>query len=168
LKPDIEDRVRVRGNLIRGKCPNAGFDCTQYPYTKEVFLNISTPDNAMFPKVTILTSAILSSCDDIVIDTSSIAGSTGRPWVTVLWKVFNQENGAIVDEITDYLNAKFATLSNLPATVTIPNKIIDVGTTYDISLMLKNFFLKESTSIVSVRVSRNSNNPRVTIASHKA
>jgi hypothetical protein len=140
-------------------------DCSSYGYMDTTTKEIESPADATVPYVSLSSSKLIGSCDDIILDPTGSTGHGGRPWASVLWDVteFDVEvsNLTITQPVEDWLSYNYPAGNKLS---TVPNDELLAGVKYTISLTLENFLGKISTGSVYVEVDSRSAIPQLSIA----
>jgi hypothetical protein len=74
--------ITLRPNVIRAHC-RPTFDCRLYSYSNSSTVFLRAPNNPITPSASLLSSSLVSSCNDIILDTTASKGSAGRSWKEV-------------------------------------------------------------------------------------
>jgi len=174
FRPLVGDSVAVKGEKIRPACFGEPVSCLDDPFMLEVPLGkfiIEAPEDAVYPTVSLSSSAIIGSCDDIVLDPTASTGNGGRPWFAVEWKVsVPGKNESLYSQMlvpmNMYLNTVSAGSYMYDGTQLVSlsrNYFRSFNGTLLISLTLNNFMGKWSVGSVSVTVSSLAAVPRLSI-----
>lgn len=155
----VGDKIVLLANVLRAPCV-PGLVCRN-PYTTSMAVIATAPAIPLVPSVSLSAPSKVAVCDGISLDPTSSTGSGGRKWKQIKWSVTAKGDHITAKNISalaSYLN-KFG-VDNL---VYIPNKFLSPGF-FTISVSLKNFFNKTSTTMTTIQVTNSGVTPSVSIA----
>ena len=168
-RPQIGDILELSAEVVQAACLSSNpATCVNYPYSQGQMLLIANALNPIVPRVALSSSALISSCDDIVIDPTSSVGNGGRAWSSVLWSVTaSSGNDTSTGKVlTDYLNSQQNGVNLFDGTqlAIVPKyyRGTFTGAIY-ISLKLTNFLGQFSVGTTTVTASSQLAVPRVSI-----
>jgi hypothetical protein len=152
--------VTLRSGLIKAECAS-GKDCSAYLAAGSQFVVVAAPDSPVVPTVLLTTAAVVSSCDDVVLDPSLSSGAGGRTWTSVKWTVSRADALGIVSvpNVLTALNTFGASISS-PLTLT---RTLFTPATYTITLTLSNFLNQTASATTIFALDANPNLPIVNI-----
>jgi hypothetical protein len=155
---EIGDQIELLGGKITALCSVAIVDGCEFSNSSTTTL--LAPINPIVPSVSLSTSKVLSTCNDITLDPTRSTGNGGRPWKSIVWSVTDLNNQP-ESEITSFLNLNYT--ENTNGLVSISSNFTQMGT-YKISLTLTNFLKKKSVVAVNTRITSLSTKPYVSIS----
>ena len=161
---NVGDFVTVLPNLLRPECL-PGANCASYSYSNWTTVVVEASIYSMSPLVSLISTAVVSSCDNILLDPTGSIGSAGRPWLSLVWSVTADSGLASIQNISsieDLLNNRFPSIDDL---VEIPSRYLTPGEVYTFQLLLQNFLGSIGIKVVTVGVSDNAATPRALINS---
>jgi hypothetical protein len=88
----VNSQLTLINGVIRAACA-ALTDCTKYSYSPSNNVIVQAPISPMAPTAIIASSAIVSTCDDVVLDATGSTGMIGNAWSQAVWTV-SGEGGA--------------------------------------------------------------------------
>lgn len=136
--------------------------CSKYKYSSSKLVNISAPATPALVTVALTSSAVVSLCDDIVLDPQGSSGMVAGGWSMVEWSVTAVGNAIFPTNMTTivvWLNSRFASTSGL---ATVPRAMLTAGV-YTFTLKLSNILGAFGLGSTVVTVSTESSIPRIQI-----
>jgi hypothetical protein len=155
---EIGDQIELLGGKITALCSIVIVDVCEFSNSSTTTL--LAPINPIVPTVSLSTSKVLSTCNDITLDPTRSTGNGGRPWKSIVWSVTDLNNQP-ESEITSFLNLNY--IDNTDGLVIISNNFTQMGT-YKISLTLTNFLQKKALAISNTEITPVSSKPYVSIS----
>lgn len=149
-KVNVNDTVILLPNVLKRKCGSSSI-CSRYSYSTRQYLSLVIPEDIVVPVPSLSIPSVVSSCQDVVIDSTSSYGSGHRPWKSVLWSVSSGLYHTHNESLSRYLNTRY-NVNATTAPVVIPYYYL-TNTSYDITLELQNFLGLYAYETVTFRVS---------------
>jgi len=134
---NVGDTLFLRANLVKAACI-APADCTFYDLAHRQSVPVLIAETPVVPNVRVRVPALISGCDDFIIDPSLSSGSGGRAWIGFTWSVTYETafTSGAATAIEAALNAYGPTTAT---SMSIPQALLS-SARYTVSLTLKNFF----------------------------
>jgi hypothetical protein len=153
---EIGDSIDMKVNLIKAACPT-GLVC-DYAFAEASSTTLLAPIKATVPAVSLTTSKVITTCDEVSLDPTRSTGNGGRSWQSIEWSV--TLDSVIDTEITNFLNKNYTddsfSVAKIPSSMTTPGS-------YSFKLTLTNFLNKKSLYVVSNTITGLSTTPSVSI-----
>ena len=161
LKPGSS--VTLKGLLLRAFCTRSASACSSNPTSILSTVFTSAPSNPMSPTVVIAAPSTLGSCLNLTLDATESYGSGGRLYATVKWSVAALKSGSAVNvsSLERYLN-KFSALYQVQRPITILRSSLTTAT-YSITLTLRNYFGRVSSTTVNIDILKDLTTPALGI-----
>ena len=154
----VSDFITVKSNIVKASCTDL---CDMYGLAQSQTVIISAPINPVVPNIIVAVPPSLSSCDDVIIDSSSTTGFGGRPLIDVQWTVSKTIAGVTYPD--DDILYELESHSNNILKEIIISKTLFTEATYTLSLSITNFLGQSSSSTAIFTIAVNPNLPIVQI-----
>jgi hypothetical protein len=127
--------VSVTAGSIRPACPSGASKlfCATFSPSLPQNISVQAPVTPNLPVVLISAASVLGSCDDLVLDITSSAGSLGRKWRSVTFQVFSSDPNVTV--IENYLNANYTVYPPTP----LPSSLLAAFSSYAVTVTVCNY-----------------------------
>jgi hypothetical protein len=127
---------------------------------------VGLPSPPTLPFVSLSSALNVGGCDDLYLDATNSAGGLGRAWEVVAWKVtsltdHNATRLLLAEEMLN--NHMYTTNKKTHKVWVMPNRFVEQGHTYAISLSLTNALGLVSSTTIEVFISSLLETPRVRI-----
>jgi hypothetical protein len=149
----INDSIVLLSEKIKAFCRFGIKDCLSYNYSTSQSLQLQYPYNPTIPSVRLITQRTVGSCEtSLRIDSTSITGTGGRPFLSFKWNIFSlvPRTQVSLNNISSVENL----LNSLPTPIgkfKFSRSSFSVGT-YSISLNVQNWLLKSTSDVALVDV----------------
>ncbi|CAN0189581.1 unnamed protein product, partial [Ectocarpus fasciculatus] len=140
--------LHVLGGKVRAACSFDRSVCSEWEAIAGSSVVIAAPARPVSPSVSISTSDLLGSCDNMVLDISSSTGSGGRRWKSIAITV---ESASI--NVSLVKGAVSQAITPSTTRIVVPNTYLESGFTYKWSVKLCNFLLACNSKSKTVGVS---------------